>query len=192
MRTVSIFKNGNNRAIRLPRDLDFDGVSELEIVREGDSIILRPVRPTWGSFAQLDRADPDFMVEREDVVSDEGRFEPSKKTWMLDTNICSFIMREQPAAVLKRLEQAGLRGDRIVVSAVTYAEMRFRTSPRPRRTIFSWSTRSARASMPSCPGTGPRWTPRRTSGWRCASPGRRSARTTRPLPATPSRRAPSW
>ncbi len=35
MRTVSIFKNGNNRAIRLPRDLDFEGVSELEIVREG-------------------------------------------------------------------------------------------------------------------------------------------------------------
>jgi antitoxin VapB len=48
MRTVSIFKNGNNRAIRLPHDLDFEGVSELEIVREGDSIILRPVRPTWG------------------------------------------------------------------------------------------------------------------------------------------------
>jgi hypothetical protein len=46
MRTVSIFKNGNNRAIRLPRDLDFEGVSELKIIREGDSIILRPVRPT--------------------------------------------------------------------------------------------------------------------------------------------------
>ena len=48
-----------------------------------------------------------------------------KKTWMLDTNIYSFIMREQPESVLKRLEQAMLRGDRIVVSAVTYAEMRF-------------------------------------------------------------------
>ena len=47
------------------------------------------------------------------------------KIYMLDTNICSFIMREQPEAVLKRLEQAVLRGDRIVVSAVTYAEMRF-------------------------------------------------------------------
>ncbi len=46
MRTVSVFKNGNNRAIRLPRDMDFEGVSELEIVREGNSIILRPVRPT--------------------------------------------------------------------------------------------------------------------------------------------------
>ncbi|HBM2521595.1 TPA: AbrB/MazE/SpoVT family DNA-binding domain-containing protein [Enterobacter hormaechei] len=75
MRTVSIFKNGNNRAIRLPRDLDFDGISELEIVREGDSIILRPVRPTWSSFALLEKADPDFMAERDVVVSDEGRFD---------------------------------------------------------------------------------------------------------------------
>jgi len=75
MRTVSIFRNGNNRAIRLPRDLDFDGVSELEIVREGDSIILRPVRPTWGSFVSGEKADPDFMAEREDVVTDEGRFD---------------------------------------------------------------------------------------------------------------------
>jgi len=42
---------------------------------------------------------------------------------MLDTNICSFIMREQPETVIKRLEQSVLRGHRIVVSAVTYAEM---------------------------------------------------------------------
>ncbi|EOC9367815.1 type II toxin-antitoxin system VapC family toxin [Enterobacter asburiae] len=47
---------------------------------------------------------------------------------MLDTNICSFIMREQPAAVIKRLEQAVLRGHRIVVSAITYSEMRFRAT----------------------------------------------------------------
>ncbi|EKQ8001251.1 type II toxin-antitoxin system VapC family toxin [Raoultella ornithinolytica] len=49
------------------------------------------------------------------------------KTYMLDTNICSFIMREQPEAVIKRLEQAVLRNHRIVVSAITYAEMRFGT-----------------------------------------------------------------
>lgn len=47
------------------------------------------------------------------------------KTYMLDTCICSFIMREQPEAVLKRLEQAVLHGNRIVVSTITYAEMRF-------------------------------------------------------------------
>ena len=44
---------------------------------------------------------------------------------MLDTNICSLIMRVQPEAVLKRLEQAVLRGHRIVVSIITYSEMRF-------------------------------------------------------------------
>ncbi len=48
-----------------------------------------------------------------------------KKTYMLDTCICTFIMCEQPAALLKRLEQSVLRGHRIVVSAITYAEMRF-------------------------------------------------------------------
>lgn len=47
------------------------------------------------------------------------------KTWMLDTCICSFIMREQPEAVLKRLAQAVLRNQRIVISAITYAELRF-------------------------------------------------------------------
>ncbi|NKI75601.1 type II toxin-antitoxin system VapC family toxin [Dickeya sp. CFBP 2040] len=47
------------------------------------------------------------------------------KTYMLDTCICSFIMREQPEVVIKKLEQAVLRNQRIVVSAITYAEMRF-------------------------------------------------------------------
>jgi tRNA(fMet)-specific endonuclease VapC len=47
------------------------------------------------------------------------------RIYMLDTCICSFIMREQPEAVLRRLEQAVLRNHRIVVSAITYSEMRF-------------------------------------------------------------------
>ena len=44
-RTVAVFKNGSNRAIRLPKDFDFDGVNEQEISRDGDCIILRPVKP---------------------------------------------------------------------------------------------------------------------------------------------------
>ncbi|WP_455921052.1 type II toxin-antitoxin system VapC family toxin [Pseudomonas putida] len=46
-------------------------------------------------------------------------------TYMLDTCICSFIMRERPACVLQRLTQAATRNDRIVISAITYAEMRY-------------------------------------------------------------------
>lgn len=44
---------------------------------------------------------------------------------MLDTNICSFIMRERPLALLKVLQAHVENKDRIVVSAITYAEMRF-------------------------------------------------------------------
>jgi antitoxin VapB len=73
MRTVSVFKNGNNRAIRLPRDLDFEGVNELEITREGDTILLRPIKPSWGSFLLEEKADADFMTEREEIVNDQGR-----------------------------------------------------------------------------------------------------------------------
>ncbi|MCY9870433.1 type II toxin-antitoxin system VapB family antitoxin [Vibrio barjaei] len=74
MRTVSIFKNGKNQAVRLPKDLEFDGVNELEIHKEGDVITLRPVRPDWLSFGKQDKADDDFMTNRDDVVTDEGRF----------------------------------------------------------------------------------------------------------------------
>lgn len=47
------------------------------------------------------------------------------KTLMLDTCICSFIMREQPESVLQKLAQAVAQQHRIVVSAITYAEMRY-------------------------------------------------------------------
>jgi len=48
-----------------------------------------------------------------------------KKTYMLDTNICSFIMRERPLHLLEVLQAHVEKKDRIVVSAITYAEMRF-------------------------------------------------------------------
>ena len=58
-----------------------------------------------------------------------------KKTYMLDTNICSYIMRERPDSVLTELQARVLHRDRIVISAITYAELRFgaigkKSSPR--------------------------------------------------------------
>ena len=73
MRTVSIFKNNSNQAIRIPRDMEFQGVSELEIIREGDTLILRPARPSWTSLRDMPAADSDFLAERQDVI-DEDRF----------------------------------------------------------------------------------------------------------------------
>lgn len=73
MRTVSIFKNSSNQAIRIPRDMEFQGVSELEIIRQGDTLILRPARPSWGSLRDVPTVDGDFLLERRDVIED-GRF----------------------------------------------------------------------------------------------------------------------
>lgn len=42
---------------------------------------------------------------------------------MLDTNICSFIMRERPVAVLERLQAAMEGQNSIVISVITYYEM---------------------------------------------------------------------
>ncbi|MBS9425891.1 type II toxin-antitoxin system VapB family antitoxin [Photorhabdus caribbeanensis] len=67
MRTVVIFKSGNNRAVRLPRDLDFEGVN---VIREGDIIILRPVKPSWNSFSQQEKTDSDFLTKRLDIVEE--------------------------------------------------------------------------------------------------------------------------
>ena len=44
---------------------------------------------------------------------------------MLDTCICSFIIREHPASSLQRLAEEVAQNNRIVISAITYAEMRY-------------------------------------------------------------------
>ncbi len=44
---------------------------------------------------------------------------------MLDTNICSYIMRQRPESVLIELQARVQHRDRIVISSITYAELRF-------------------------------------------------------------------
>jgi tRNA(fMet)-specific endonuclease VapC len=44
---------------------------------------------------------------------------------MLDTCICSFIIRKHPASVIQRLTAEVEQGRRIVACAMTYAEMRY-------------------------------------------------------------------
>ena len=42
---------------------------------------------------------------------------------MLDTNICSFIMRERPPAVVDRLQRAIELQNSVAISVITYYEM---------------------------------------------------------------------
>ena len=65
---------------------------------------------------------------------------------MLDTNICSFIMRERPAAVLGRLQQAVELQNSVTISVITYYEMLLgaigrNASPRHGRLIEAFDAR---------------------------------------------------
>lgn len=53
--------------------MEFEGVSELEIVKDGNSLILRPARPSWISLADYETADEDFLQNREDIIEEDGR-----------------------------------------------------------------------------------------------------------------------
>jgi antitoxin VapB len=75
--TVSLFRNGKNQAIRIPRDMEFKGVTELVITREGDTLTLRPSRPSWSSLATLEPVDAEFLAERPAVI-EPGRVDFSE------------------------------------------------------------------------------------------------------------------
>lgn len=45
-------------------------------------------------------------------------------TYMLDTGICSLIMREHPESIIHRLASEVDQGNRIVISSLTYSDMR--------------------------------------------------------------------
>ena len=42
-RHASLFRNGRNRAVRIPREFEFEG-SEVLMRKEGDQLILTPIR----------------------------------------------------------------------------------------------------------------------------------------------------
>ena len=47
MGTAKLFRNGRSQAVRFPKEFRFEG-DELSIRREGEAVILEPLRPrTW-------------------------------------------------------------------------------------------------------------------------------------------------
>ena len=63
-RKASLFINGRSQAVRIPKEMAFKGVDAVNIEKQGNALILTPIRKTWESLAQAGRADGDFMVVR--------------------------------------------------------------------------------------------------------------------------------
>jgi len=76
MKTAKIFKSGNSQAVRLPKELQFD-VSEVEIFRRGDEIVLRKMPQNLTRvFELLTDMSEDFMANgrRQPTVQEREPF----------------------------------------------------------------------------------------------------------------------
>jgi antitoxin VapB len=63
--TAKLFQNGRSQAVRLPKEFRFAG-KEVQIRREGDAVILEPIRAkAWprGYWSRLREMKVDFEVE---------------------------------------------------------------------------------------------------------------------------------
>lgn len=67
-----IFQSGNSQAVRIPKEFRFE-VSEVEIFRRGDEVVLKPKPKNLGAVLKLLGEMPDdFMANgREDSIPQE-------------------------------------------------------------------------------------------------------------------------
>ena len=69
MNTAKIFKSGNSQAVRLPKEFQFD-VSEVEIFRRGDEVVLRKKPQNLIRVFEL-------LTDLSDDFMENGRNQPS-------------------------------------------------------------------------------------------------------------------
>lgn len=71
---ASIFRNGANQAVRLPQELRFPAeVKEVRIRKQGDGLLLSPIKPNWASFFAMQVDVPDDFLEHRDDSSPQSR-----------------------------------------------------------------------------------------------------------------------
>ena len=75
MHIAKLFINGCSQAVRIPKSLAFEGISEVAVRKDGNRLILEPLRKTWTSLAEVEAAGDEFLEERPQVMSaDRVRF----------------------------------------------------------------------------------------------------------------------
>ena len=63
MKTAKIFRSGNSQAVRIPKEFQMEA-DEVEIVKRGTSLLLRPKTKSWTSlFESLEKFTDDFMKD---------------------------------------------------------------------------------------------------------------------------------
>ncbi len=74
IQTAKIINNGNNQLLALPKEFFFD-TTEVYINKQGDHLIISPIKTTWDAFFNSPSAfDEDFLIDREDSLPQEREF----------------------------------------------------------------------------------------------------------------------
>ena len=70
---AKLFKSGGSQAVRLPREYRFEGQEEVLISREGEKVVLQPVRRKWSrAFLEIAGSAPDFPYPDEPPPAEPG------------------------------------------------------------------------------------------------------------------------
>ncbi len=68
MTTAKLFINGKSQAVRIPKSMEFEGINEVKVRRDGNKLIIEPAKKTWTSFTNLPAMGDDFMKDRPELT----------------------------------------------------------------------------------------------------------------------------
>lgn len=75
MKTARVFRSGNSQAVRIPKEFQLEG-DEVEILKRGKNLVLRPKKRSWAGLIQsLQKFTDDFMEKerKQPPVQKRGR-----------------------------------------------------------------------------------------------------------------------
>ena len=70
---AKLFKHGGSQAVRLPKEYRFENQREVRILKEGDRVVLEPIRRKWSRrFLALAGSARDFPLPGEPAPADSA------------------------------------------------------------------------------------------------------------------------
>jgi len=70
---AKLFESEGSQAVRLPKEFRFEAQDEVVVSRQGDRVILEPVKRTWSrKFLELPGSGPDFLYPEEPPPAEPG------------------------------------------------------------------------------------------------------------------------
>ncbi len=72
---AKIFQSGNSQAVRIPKEFHLEG-TEVDILRRGDTLILRPKKKSWTPLLEsLEKFSDGFMESGREQPNEQERDE---------------------------------------------------------------------------------------------------------------------